>query len=66
MAFQKNKTSPARPFIIVIIVLLALVAVGIVGWNIFKYKFIKGKVKSTVYEKTNGLYTDPLRQNGFG
>jgi len=57
MAFKKNSISFGRSFIIVISIILLLVLAGIIGWNLVKYKFIKGKVKTAVYEKTNGLYT---------
>ncbi len=52
-----KKSAFNRPFVIVIIILLSLIAAGIIGWNMFKYKFIKDKVGSAVYEKSNGLYT---------
>ena len=57
MAFKKNTFAGSRSFIIVIASVLLLILAGIIGWNLFKYKFIKGRVKSAVYEKTNGLYT---------
>jgi len=57
MAFKKNNISFSRSFIIIIAVIILLVLAGIIGWNLFKYKFIKGKVKNAVFEKTNGLYT---------
>jgi len=57
MVFKKNNISFSRSFIIVIAVIILLVLAGIIGWNLFKYKFIKGKVKNAVFEKTNGLYT---------
>jgi len=56
MVSRKNNIRVSRSFIIIAIV-LSLIAAGIIGWNLLKYKFIKGKVKSAVYEKTNGLYT---------
>lgn len=56
MALQKRNI-PGRSVIIAISIILLVILAGIIGWNLFKYKFIKGKVTSTVYEKTNGLYT---------
>ena len=56
MAVERAKTRTSRP-IIIISVLILLILAGIAAWNIFKYKFIKGKIKSAVFEKTNGLYT---------
>ncbi|MEP6724585.1 MAG: hypothetical protein ABJC98_02160 [Bacteroidota bacterium] len=46
-----------KSFITFIIIILLLAVAGIVGWNMIKYKFIKGKVKSVVYERSHGLYT---------
>ena len=57
MALKRNNISFSKSVIIVIIIFLLLVAAGIIGWNLFKYKFIKGEVKNAVYEKSNGLYT---------
>jgi hypothetical protein len=57
MIFKKTNISFSRSFIIGIAVIILLVLAGVIGWNFFKYKFIKGKVKSAVYEKTDGLYT---------
>jgi len=57
MVLKKNNISFSRSFIIVISVIILLVLAGIIGWNLFKYKFIKGKVKTAVYEKSHGLYT---------
>ncbi|MEO5683963.1 MAG: hypothetical protein ABIQ88_15080 [Chitinophagaceae bacterium] len=57
MAVQKTNHSFSKTFIIVVSIILVIIFAGIIGWNMFKYKFIKGKVKTAVYEKTNGLYT---------
>jgi hypothetical protein len=56
MAEKRNKPRISKPRVI-IAVIIVLILSGIAGWNLFKYKFIKGKIKSAVYEKTNGLYT---------
>jgi len=57
MAFKKSNISLSRTAVIFILVIILLILAGIIGWNMIKYKFIKGKVKTAVYEKTNGLYT---------
>ncbi len=57
MEVKKNSFSFSKSFIITVAVVLLLVLAGFIGWNLIKYKFIKDKVKSAVYEKTNGLYT---------
>jgi hypothetical protein len=41
---------------IIIIILCALAAGAFVFWNIYKYKFIKGKAKDAVFENSHGLY----------
>jgi hypothetical protein len=56
MASKQNNSRAGRPFVIIGIVLFLLLT-AVAGWNMFKYKFIKGKVKEAVYEKTHGLYT---------
>jgi hypothetical protein len=57
MSSQTTNRFLSKSFIIFILVLLLLIVAGVIGWNMVKYKFIKGKVRSAVYEKTNGLYT---------
>jgi hypothetical protein len=57
MVFKKNNSYFSKSFIIVIAVIILLALSGIIVWNLYKYKFIKGKVKNAVYEKSNGLYT---------
>jgi len=57
MESLKKRPRVGRPLIIGFIVLLGIIAVGLVGWNLYKYKFIKGKVKDAVYQQSNGLYT---------
>ncbi len=54
---DKQKNSGRRGLYITLVIILGLIAAGIIGWNLYKYKFIKGKVSTAVYEKTNGLYT---------
>ncbi|MEO6314787.1 MAG: hypothetical protein ABIU63_04715 [Chitinophagaceae bacterium] len=57
MVLTKNSNGPGRKLIVVIGIIMLVVLAGIIGWNLFKYKFIKSKVNSAMYEKTNGLYT---------
>ncbi len=57
MALSKTSNSPRKTLIIIIVIILTLIAAAILVWNMYKYNFIKGKVKNAVYEKTNGLYT---------
>lgn len=57
MVLKQNKFRISKLFIGIIIAILVLIAAGFIVWNLYKYKFIKDKVKSAVYEKTNGLYT---------
>lgn len=52
-----KKTHPGRRWLITGIIVLALVATGIAGWNYFKYRLIKHKVSNLLYKNTNGLYT---------
>lgn len=50
--------SPLKKIIIGLIVFIAITALGaLLFWNQIKYSFIREKVRSTVFEKTNGLYT---------
>lgn len=56
MAVKPRNPRLSKP-LVVIAIICAVIVVGFIGWNIYKYKFIKGKIKSTVYEKSNGLYT---------
>ncbi len=57
MGVKKNGFSFSKSFVIAVAIVLLLVLAGFIGWNLFKYKFIKDRVKLAVYEKTNGLYT---------
>ena len=52
-----KKTGPGRRWFVAGIIILILVAVGIGGWNYFKYRLIKHKVSNLLYKNTNGLYT---------
>ncbi|MEP6748161.1 MAG: hypothetical protein ABJB86_10585 [Bacteroidota bacterium] len=54
---KKNNSRAGKVFVIIVIVILLIVLAGFIGWNLYKYKFIKGKVKTAVFEKSNGLYT---------
>ena len=56
MTVEKRKSRVSKPLLIIAVIIVLILA-GITAWNLFKYKFIKGKIKSAVYEKTNGLYT---------
>jgi hypothetical protein len=56
MADKKKTGRISRPLVIVAVIIVLILA-GVAAWNLVKYKFIKGKIKSAVYEKTNGLYT---------
>ena len=56
MTVEKRKSRISKPLLIIAVIIVLILA-GITAWNLFKYKFIKGKIKSAVYEKTNGLYT---------
>jgi hypothetical protein len=57
MESTEKKFGASRVFIIIGIIILVVIAAGFFGWNLFKDKFIRNKVESSVYEKTNGLYT---------
>ena len=57
MEVKKNSFSFSKSFVIAIAIVILVVMAGFIGWNLFKYRFIKDKLKSAVYEKTNGLYT---------
>ena len=50
--------SPLKKIIVGSVAVIAILAVtGFLFWNQIKYSFIREKVRSTVFEKTNGLYT---------
>ncbi|MEP7277154.1 MAG: hypothetical protein ABI813_00805 [Bacteroidota bacterium] len=53
----QTKKPRVNKVILIIAGILLLVVAGFIVWNVFKYKFIKGKVSDAVFEKTNGLYT---------
>ncbi|MFT3936459.1 MAG: hypothetical protein QM726_22720 [Chitinophagaceae bacterium] len=55
--FKKPIIQLSKSLVIIIAVILSIIVVALVVWQLFKYDVIKGKVKSVVYEKTNGLYT---------
>ena len=57
MPVKKSSFSFSKSFFITLAIVILLVLAGLLVWNLFKYRFIKDKVKSAVYEKTNGLYT---------
>lgn len=57
MEAKKNSFSFSKSFVIAVAIVILLVLAGFIGWNLIKYRFIKNKLKSAVYEKTNGLYT---------
>ncbi|MBS1565481.1 MAG: hypothetical protein JST39_13910, partial [Bacteroidetes bacterium] len=52
-----KKTTPGRRWAIAGIIVAALIAIGLGGWNYIKYRFIKHKVSNLLYSNTNGLYT---------
>ena len=53
---SNNNKRFSKSFII-IAMLLVLVAGGLIFWNVYKYKLIKGKAKDAVFESSHGLYT---------
>jgi hypothetical protein len=53
-----TSSSPLKKIILGLLLFIAIGAVtAFLFWNQIKYKFIKDKVRSAVFEKTNGLYT---------